>query len=154
MGRAGASLAASLLIVLAGCASVPEATPERDAEAKQFEANPGAATLYVFRNDSRATPTTEDSVLYVNDRLIGATLPGTYFRVDLLAGEHDLHGYGYDQGSLRVRAGLGEVHFVALNVIGGTSRYTRVAPEAGRREIARCCVLMENWQEGQRPLLR
>jgi hypothetical protein len=153
MGRAGAALAA-LLLITAGCASVPEAAPERDAEAKRFETSPGAATLYVFRNDSSGTQSSEDSVLYIDDRLIGGTVPGTYFRVDLTAGEHELHGFGYDQGSFRLRASQGQAHFVALNVIGGTSRFAPVAPEAGKREIVRCCVMLENWRPGQRPLLR
>lgn len=141
-------------IALGGCASVPEAAPERNAEARRFETRPGAAALYVFRNDSPGTPTREDSVLYVDDRLIGATLPGTFFRVDLLPGVHRLQGYGYDQGKLKIRARDGEAYFVALNVINGTSHFDPVAPDAARREIARCCVLMENWQPGQRPLLR
>lgn len=149
-----AAVAACLLIAVGGCASVPEAAPERDAGAKQFETRPGAATLYVFRNDFPSTLRQEDSVLYVDDRLIGATLPGTFFRIDLLPGTHQLHGYGYDRGSLKIRARDGEAHFVALNVIGGVSHFGPVAPDAARREIARCCVLMENWQPGQRPLLR
>jgi hypothetical protein len=149
-----AAATAWLIIALGGCASVPEAAPERDAEAKQFETRPGAATLYVFRNDFPSTSTLEDSVLYVDGRLIGATLPGTFFRIDLLPGVHQLHGYGYDRGSLRIRARDGEAHFVALNVIGGVSHFGPVAPDAAKREIARCCVLMENWTPGQRPLLR
>lgn len=149
-----AALAAGLLIALGGCASVPEALPARDAEAKQFEASPGSAALYVFRNDSVGNAWREDSVLYVNDRLVGATLPGTFFRIDLLPGNHVLYGVGHDQGSFRVRTAPGEAQFVALNVVNGSSRFARVAPEAARREIARCCVLMENWQPGQRPLLR
>jgi hypothetical protein len=149
-----ATATAWLIIALGGCASVPEASLARDAEAKQFETRPGAAALYVFRNDFPSTSTLEDSVLYVDDRLIGATLPGTFFRIDLLPGTHELHGYGYDRGSFKIRARDGEAHFVALNVIGGVSHFSPMAPAAGKREIARCCALMENWQPGQRPLLR
>ncbi len=149
-----AAATAWLIIALGGCASVPEAAPQRDAEAKQFETRPGAAALYVFRNDFRSTAALEESVLYVGDRLVGATLPGTFFRVDLLPGAHELHGYGYDAGNLRIRARDGEAYFVALNVVGGVSHFRTVPPDAGKREIERCCVLMENWQPGQRPLLR
>ena len=39
-----------LVILLAGCASVPHATLQRDVEAKQYITHPGTATLYVFRN--------------------------------------------------------------------------------------------------------
>lgn len=146
--------AAALLAALAGCATVPEASPERDAEAKEFGAPSRNASVYVFRNDSRGNAWQDDSVLYVNDRLIGATLPGTFFRIDLPAGEHELHGMGYDQGTLRLRAREGETHFVSLNVVAGTSHFARVRPAAGQREISRCCVLMDPWEPGQRPLLR
>jgi hypothetical protein len=148
------AVALCLLAALGGCASVPEATPGRDAEAKQFETRAGAAAVYVFRNDFPSTVKLEDSVLYVDGRLIGATLPGTFFRLDVMPGVHELHGYGYDAGSLKIRAREGEAHFVALNVVDGTSRFAPVAPARAQREIERCCVLLENWTPGQRPLLR
>ena len=159
MGRSGnwvhwARLAAaSAVFALAGCTSVPHAASDRDAEAKQFLAQANAAAVYVYRPDFVARRG-DESVLYVDTRLIGATLPGTFFRIDLRAGPHELHGYGYDQGRLKVEARYGEIAFVSLTVTGGNSRFEVVTPEEGRRAIARCCVLLENWTQGQRPLLR
>lgn len=143
-----------LILALAGCASTPQATAERDAEAKQFIARPDAATIYVYRDDFAGEPGTDDTVLYVDGRLIGATLPRTFFRFDVRAGEHLLHGFAYDQGNLKVDTRSGELHFVSLQTTGGTSRFTLVKPEAGKRDILRCCALMENWAPGQRPFLR
>ena len=137
---------------LAGCASTPQATVARDAEAKQFIARPDTATFYIYRPDR--SPAGVDSVLYLDGRLIGATLPATDFRVDLRPGTHLLRGYGHDNGSLRVEARPGEPVFVALTVMDGDSRFTRVDAETGKRDILRCCALMENWTPGQRPLLR
>ena len=142
-----------LVFLLAGCASVPQASRERNAEAKHYLTHPNAATLYVYRNDF-TDAVSEESELYVDGRIIGATLPGAFFRIDTRPGDRVLHGYGYDQGMLKVSARSGEITFVSLNVTGGTSRFTLVSPEAGKREIARCCVLLENWAPGQRPLLR
>lgn len=140
---------------LSGCASTPEATPQRDAEAKQFIARPDAATIYVYRDDFMTDEAEmQDTVLYVDGRLIGATLPRTFFRFDVRAGEHLLHGYGYDQGTLKMETRSAELYFVSLQVMGGTSRFTLVEPETGKRDILRCCALMENWAPGQRPLLR
>jgi hypothetical protein len=43
---------------------------------------------------------------------------------------------------------------VSLQAAGGISRFMLVKPEAGKRDILRCCSLMENWAPGQRPFLR
>jgi hypothetical protein len=143
------------VLTLGGCASTPQATAERDAEAKQFVARPGAATIYVYRDDYAAVePATDNPVLYVDGRLIGATLPTAFFRFDVRAGAHLLHGYGYDQGNLTVDTRSGELYFVSLQAAGGNSRFALVKPETGKRDILRCCALMENWAPDQRPLLR
>lgn len=148
------ALACCLLAALGACASTPQASLERDTQARRYLTHPGVSTLYVYRGDFPGSPDAADSVLYVNGRLVGATLPGTYFRIDLRPGEHLLHGYAHDQGRIRVRAPADEITFVSLNVVIGTSLFKQVAPEAARLDIARCCVLMENWAPGQRPLLR
>jgi hypothetical protein len=149
------TLLVATIVALAGCASTPQATTERDAEAKRFLSRPDAATIYVYRIDfafeERAS---QDTVLYVDGRLIGATLPGTFFRFDVRAGEHLLHGYGHDQGTLRVVTRSGELYFVSLEATGGTSLFRLVKPETGKRDILRCCALMEDWAPDQRPLLR
>ena len=140
---------------LAGCASTPEASRERDAEAKRFVAQPGSATIYVYRNDfSVGSQESTDTVLYLDDRLIGATLPGTYFRIDARPGVYVLHGVGYDQGNLKLDARPEELQFVSLNVISGHSYFARARPEEARQALRACCSLLENWAPGQRPLLR
>jgi hypothetical protein len=141
------ALLAAAVFALGGCTSTPQATPERDAEAKRFMARLDAATIYVYRDDFAVDDLDmQDTTLYVDGRLIGGTLPKS--------GEHLLHGFGYDQGSLKVDTRSGEIYFVSLQVTGGTSRFTLVKPETGKRDILRCCALMENWAPDQRPLLR
>jgi len=140
------------LALLAGCASTPQAAAERDAEAKQFISHPATAAIYVYRNDWNAA--SDDSVLYMDHRLIGATLPGTYFRADVRPGKHVLRGFGYDAGQLAIDVRPGEIYFVLLNVHNGTSHFAWKDSEIGRRELLACCTLLENWAPGQRPLLR
>ena len=144
------------MIALAGCASTPQASRERDAEAKRFLSRPDAAVIYVYRNDfpTLGGESSNDSVLYVNERLIGATLPMTFFRFDVRAGEHMLRGVARDMGRLTLNTRDGELYFVSLQVVGGRSVFRLVDAETGMRDILRCCSLMENWEPGQRPLLR
>ena len=146
-------LAAALAV--AGCASTPEASRERDAEAKRFESRPDAAVIYVYRSDFASTEmASDDTVLYVDGRLIGATLPLTFFRFDVREGVHLLHGYGHDQGRLTLETRAGQIYFVLLQPAGGVSDFRRVDAAAGKRDILRCCTLLETWVPGQRPLLR
>ena len=89
------------LLALAACTSTPEASRERDAEAKQFMTHPNAATIYVYRSGlNKHAQIYDDPVLYVDNRLIGNALPGGYFRVDTVPGRHLLHGIGSDAGRL------------------------------------------------------
>ena len=151
-------LAAALVAVasaLTGCASTPQASPAHDAEAKKFNTHPGYSVIYVYRPDFDSSGAAHsDTVLYVGRRLIGATLPQTYFRVDVEPGTHMLRGIGVDQGTLKPETRSGEPVFVELTVTGGVSTYRLVDAETGKQAIRRCCVLLENWAPGQRPLLR
>lgn len=148
----GAAAIPIVALALAGCASTPQASAVQDSLSKQFITNPDSATLYVYRPDR--SPETENTVLYVDDRLIGAILPGSYFRIDLLPGVYRLRGYAHDNGSLSVEFRRGEATFVTLAVVSGGSRFARVDAATARRELTGCCALLENWAPGQRPLLR
>ncbi len=119
-----------LLAVLGGCASTPQASHERDAETKQFLTYPATSAIYVYRTDRH--PDEADTDLYIDGRLIGATLQKSFFRVDVNPGTHRLNGMGPDQGSLIIETRPDQVYFVELAVIGGNSRFSVVAPQMAR----------------------
>jgi hypothetical protein len=143
---------AAAVLALGGCTSTPEAPPDRDALAKEFNTHPGASTIYVYR--SQFNNLDFDSVLYLNGRLIGSTVPGTYFRVDAAPGHNVLHGTGIDLGQIALDTRPGALYFVSLNVFGGHSQFKVVPGEVAKQRIASCCVLLENWAPGQRPFVR
>ena len=139
-------------VLLAACASTPQAPPSRDALAKEFLTHPNAATIYVYRspfNDYES-----DSVLYMDGRLIGATLPGAYFRIDAVPGRHVLHGTAIDIGHLALDTRPGEIYYVSLDVHAGHSRFQLVPDRLAQERVRACCALLENWTPGQRPFLR
>lgn len=140
------------IAILAGCASTPQASSARDEEAKQFHSTPGSSTLYVYRPD--AGNFEADTVLWIDGKLIGATLPRAFFRVNVEAGRHTLTGAGHDIGIIEIETRPGELYFVSLAVHAGISVFRLEAAEAGRKALLACCALMENWAPGQRPLLR
>lgn len=144
---------AAAACALSACTSTPQAAPDRDADAKRFAPHPASAAIYVYRPDLPGGAATQSN-LWIDGRLIGQTLPRSYYRVDLRPGTHELRGDGPDQGALAVTTAAGQLYFVRLNVVAGTMRFALADPETGKQEIPRCCVLQENWAPGQRPLLR
>ncbi len=152
MARSLRTATAILPVLFAACASTPEAAPDLDHEAKQFVTHPEDSTLYVYRTDG--VNLEDDTVLWINGRLIGATLPHTFFRVHLNPGKQLLVGSGIDNGSLALETRPGEAYIVRLQVVGGHSRFEPVPAGDARRELQACCGLLENWRPGQRPLLR
>ena len=138
--------------LLAACASTPQASRERNGDAKTFYTQPTAATIYVYR--SQFNRADDDSVLYVDDRLVGSTLPGTYYRINTVPGRHILHGIAVDTGWISLDVRPGHLYFVRLEVISGRSQFTQRPEDVGKREVSACCAMLENWAPGQRPLLR
>jgi Protein of unknown function (DUF2846) len=142
-----------LALLVAACASTPQASRERDAEAKLFGSSPAAATVYIYR--PAATPAPQDeTVLWIDNQLIGATLPLAYFRVHLEPGRHVFTGLAYDTGRLELEVRPGEVYFVEQAITSGQSRFRVVSADLGKKVITKCCHLLETWAPGQRPLLR
>ena len=147
---------AGLVIALAlvACASTPQASPERDAEAKQFRTHPGYSTLYIYRPEVEGNMDWQETVLYVDNRMIGGTLPQTFYVVHVEPGTHLLAGIAGDQGRFKLVTRPDELYLVELRESGGVSRYRLVEAETGKRVIRECCRLLESWAPGQRPLLR
>ena len=141
-----------ILALLGGCAATPEAPPAGDAEAKRFDTAPRVAIVYLYRADTPGSSAT--STIWVDDRLVGQTLPATYFRIVVRPGRNRIAGVASDQGRLEIDTREGSVYFVAMYVGGDMETPTntifrRVPPEVGKAEILRCCSMLETWRPGQ-----
>jgi hypothetical protein len=147
-----ATAAAALVIGLTACTSTPQASAEADADAKAFVAHPAASTIYVYRSPFNHDEF--DSVLYLDGRVIGSTLPGAYFRIDTVPARHVLHGTGIDVGEIALQTRPGEIYIVSLEVLAGHSNFRLVPDRLGEQHIRACCALLENWGPGQRPLIK
>ena len=155
--RHGTSISAAvrglmLAAMLAGCAATPEATPDRDAAAKHFEPASRAAVIYLYRADSPGSRGV--TTVWVDGRLVGQSLPATYFRVIARPGRNYIHATGGDAGRLEIQTRPDAVHFVAMYVTGqdeGSSStvFRSVDPAAAQAAIQRCCSLLETWAPGQ-----
>jgi hypothetical protein len=138
------------------CTSTPESTPERDAWAKEFEPLTRDSVIYVYRPDPLVATAVTD--LYVDERLVGSSLPGTYFRIPVLPGRHVVETFAGDGPSIEVETRGTEVVFLELRSYSGVDgapnmRFRRVSPEDGKRAILNCCARLEVWRPGQQRLL-
>src|SRR5688572_13295366 len=106
--------ALSLLAALTGCESM---LPSSQAmQAVRIEGTPGMAVIYIVRPDPDLSVVAAPIAL--DDRLLGTTYPGTYFRVEVPAGRHRLSGYGVDSGNITLDVQAGQVYFVQQHVAG------------------------------------
>jgi hypothetical protein len=128
------------LIFVAGCVGLPP--QPADIAAKRFEAMPGQAVVYLFRDSPDFSPEGSAQTVQVDDRMIGSTYPGTYFRLELPPGRHRISGYGADGANILVDVSAGNIYFVQQQVVGGVraqrySRFRTVGPDFGRPAVQR-----------------
>jgi hypothetical protein len=149
------------LIVIAtllctACASTPEATRDRDAEAKEFEPVTRDAVIYIYRPGPALSG--PETTLWLDGRLVGSSLPGTFFRAIAFPGRNVIDTSPPDTGRIEVSTAGNDVTFVEMRTLGapdGTPRthFRVVSPEAGKAAIRACCRRLEVWRPGQPRLL-
>lgn len=143
--------AASLVVLLlSACASTPEADPVRDAEAKRFEAVTRDAVIYVYRPDGGTGAA--ETTLWADGRLVGVSLPQTFFRVIVLPGKTLLHTSGSDNGRIEITTRGNDVTYVEMQTFDDqspTTRFRSVSAEDAQAAIRKCCTMLEVWRPGQ-----
>jgi hypothetical protein len=95
------------ILLFAGCAPLPP-MPE-DAVAKRFEPLPDRAVIYLVRHRFD-----RDFIapVMLDDEMIGSTYQGTYMRIEVPAGMHQLAGFAADSGRIRFDTKAGQIYFV------------------------------------------
>lgn len=99
-----------LVILLSGCASVPMSSLEKDATAKNFSAQPGKGSLFIYRNETMgaAVPIT----VSVNGKTLGQTAAMTYFHLNVAPGKYVISSHAEDVSSLGLDVTAGKNYFV------------------------------------------
>jgi hypothetical protein len=122
------------------CASVPMASDASDLRAKKFQPVPGAALLYVYRNETFGYSVKMDVVL--NDRLAGQTAAKTYLLVTLPPGLYRVESVAEATSTLEVAVEPGRIYFVWQEVKMGAlyarSELHLVDDRTGMRGVNQC----------------
>jgi len=134
-----------LVLVLTGCATKPLAPDTEDSEAKLFRPVPDKGVIYIFReNDYYITK----FPVIVDGRQLGSMHSGTYFRLEVEPGEHDIWADGSDIASLNKKIRLplvveqGELYFIQQTASSARSPHLeRIAANAGMREVRECKLM-------------
>lgn len=96
------SLAATALLCLSlvGCASVPMAIHQDDAEAKKFTATPTMSGIYIYRNEYFGAAIKMPVLL--DGRELGKTVAHSYLYKEVPAGKHIITADGENTDMLKV----------------------------------------------------
>jgi hypothetical protein len=137
------TIAASLAVLLAGCAQVPMAPQNADAEGKLFDPPaPGSAVLYLYRDSFLGSEVV--LALFDNQQQIGTLANKTWLRTEVPPGPQtiscaSLNSQPYGQGTT-IDLAPGDIRFMAVAVSPGAPLSPRcaaseVSPDQGRTEV-------------------
>ncbi|KMY66144.1 hypothetical protein AAU61_19230 [Desulfocarbo indianensis] len=136
-----------LISLVSGCASVPMATPEEDASAKQFIPNKDKSSIYLYRNESfgGAIPVT----VSLDGKVAGQTGPMTYFMWQVDPGKHDIQSMAENNVNLSLEAEAGQIYFVwqeiKMGVFMARTILHKVDDEEGRKGVLECKRAQSNF---------
>lgn len=129
-----------MVLLVAGCASVPMASIDEDTRAKTFSVNPDKSGIYLYRNESfgGAIPMT----VALDGKVAGQTGPKTYFLWETDPGSHDVSSNAENVSTLSISTEAGKTYFVWQEVKMGLwmarSQLQQVDEQTGRNAVSEC----------------
>lgn len=130
-------------VLVSGCASVPMASSERDAQSKSFLVNPDKANLYVYRNESFGAAIKMD--LDVDGKPIGQTVAKSYFALEVAPGKHTLISKAENDSVLEVNAEAGKNYFVwqevKMGLLYARNKLQLVDDATGKQGVGECKLI-------------
>jgi hypothetical protein len=129
-------------LAMAGCATVPMATPEMDAKMKAFPPpEEGKAGLYIFRDSSMATAIVDD--ISLDGTVIGRLAINTFMYRNIEPGPHELSiPTEFARYKIDLTAEAGKHHYVRyymrVGLIRANGALKTVEPSEAQKRILKC----------------
>lgn len=99
-------------LLLTACAPLPRADPQ----SVRIEGTPGMSVIYLVRTNPDLSYVPAQIAL--DERMLGVTHAGTYFRLEVPAGRHRISGFGVDGGTITFDTQPDRVYFIRQTVAG------------------------------------
>ena len=126
--------------LIAGCTSVPMASIEADASAKQFQSAKGSANIYLYRNETFGGAVA--MTVSLDGKVMGRTGPQTFFLWQVPPGKHEIASHTENTSRLTIDAQEGRNHYVWQEVKMGMwqpgSQLREVEEPEGRKGVLEC----------------
>ena len=139
-----AAVALTAVLLMTGCASVPMASKEADAKAKEFVPPAGAqAHLYVYR--SEVIGAAIKMPVLVDGREVGDSVAKSYIFKALPAGTHTVVSKAENDSTLEIDMQGGHTYFVwqevKMGVLYARSKLHWVGEEKGQADVKQCSLV-------------
>jgi hypothetical protein len=139
----------SMMLLSAGCATVPKADQSEDAAAKQFRAPADKGRVYIYRSafigQAVAIP------IHINGKPWGQTQGKSYLIADLAPGEHTFLSKAENDSTVKVNVEAGKLYFVWQEVNMGfvmaRAHLWLVDASKGRADVMQTSLLVPTLPE-------
>lgn len=130
----------TLVLVTSGCASVPMASLDDDAQGKLFAVKPDKSNIYVYRNEGFGGAIA--MTVSLDGKVAGQSGPQTYFLWEVAPGSHEIASHAEDVSKLTLTTEAGRSYYVWQEVKMGLwmarSLLQQVDEETGRKGVLEC----------------
>jgi Protein of unknown function (DUF2846) len=139
-----AAVALTAVLLMSGCASVPMASKDSDAKAKQFAPSQGnTANLYIYRNEILGSAI--KMTVLIDGVSVGDTVAKSYIFKTLPAGDHTITSKAENDNTLPITMQAGQVYFVWQEVKMGAlyarSKLHLVDEATGEAAVKECDLI-------------
>lgn len=129
--------------LISGCASVPMASAELDAQAKQFAPAADKSKIYIYRDESLGAAVKMPVLL--NGMSVGDTVAKSYILREVDPGEHTITSKTENDATLTLKTEAGAIYYVWQEVKMGTfsarSALHQVEESKGKAAVQKCKLI-------------
>jgi protein involved in sex pheromone biosynthesis len=142
------ALAVTSSLYLTGCASVPMATPDEDAQRKTFAApSDDKAGLYIYRNSIIGGALKK--TISIDGKVIGESAAKTYFYKELTPGSHDVateSEFSDNKLTIQLKKGINYFvrQYIKMGAFVGGAGVEQVTEEVGKKGVLESKLAKEN----------